>query len=154
MDLLDLGGREYEVKEQVLRSDYQIKRRKKMTDENQKKETVETQEPEMQGAFFDSLRRNAKQIKTDRALAIAEDAQIIFRRTVEDLEADLKKLRRTRENMLDMSPNSAISLQLAENFDSRGFVSQDIELGVDIRNTEIRLEIAKTRYEYLFGPLK
>jgi len=124
-----------------------------MTGEAQEeKGTQESQESqEMGGAFFLSLRRNATQIKKDRALAIAEDAQIIFRRTVEDLEADLKKLVRTRENMLDMSPNSAISLKLAEEFDSRSFVTDDIELGVNIRNTEIKLEIARNRYTYLFG---
>jgi len=116
----------------------------------EKKDKVTTAE-EMQGAFFDSLKRNATQIKRDRALAIAEDAETIFRRTVEDLEADLKKLKRNRENMLDMSPNSAISLKLAEEFDSRDFVEKDIQLGVDIRNTEIRLKIAQNRYNYLFG---
>ncbi len=121
-----------------------------MNDETQDTPEVQASQ-EMQGAFFDSLKRNATQIKKDRALAIAEDAQIIFRRTVEDLEADLKKLKRTRENMLDMSPNSAISLKLAEEFDSRTFVTEDIGLGVEIRNTEIKLEIAQTRYKYLFG---
>ena len=118
---------------------------------SEEKEDKVTTAEEMQGAFFDSLKRNATQIKRDRALAIAEDAETIFRRTVEDLEADLKKLKRNRENMLDMSPNSAISLKLAEEFDSRDFVEKDIQLGVDIRNTEIRLKIAQNRYNYLFG---
>jgi len=118
--------------------------------DNVSQEDSETAE-EMKGAFFDSLKRNATQIKKDRALAIAEDAETIFRRTVEDIEADLKKMKRQRENMLDMSPTSAISLKLAEDFDSRGFVEEDIQLGCDIRNTEIKLNIAKHRYNYLFG---
>ena len=103
------------------------------------------------GAFVASLKRNNKQIKSDRADAISEDAQLIFRRKVEDLDVDVKRLRRDRENMLDLSSDSAISLKLAENFDSRKFVDEDIRLGVDIRNTEIKLEIARARYEHLFG---
>jgi len=104
-----------------------------------------------EGAFLTSLRRNNKEIRADRAEAIAEDAQLIFKRKVEDLDVELKRLRRKRENMLDMSPNNAMSLKLAENFDSREFVDQDIALGVDIRNTEIKFEIARKRYAYLFG---
>lgn len=39
-----------------------------------------------EGAFLSSLKRNNKQIRDDRATAIAEDAQVLYRRTVEDLE--------------------------------------------------------------------
>lgn len=106
---------------------------------------------EMKGAFVDSLIRSFKDIKRDRAVAIAEDAQLIFKRKVEDLEVDLKRLIRQRENMLDLSPSNSMSLKLAEDFDSRKFVEDDIQLGVDIRNTEIKLRIARDRYKYLFG---
>jgi hypothetical protein len=103
------------------------------------------------GAFVDSLKRNNKQIRHDRAEAIAEDAQIVFRRKVEDLELKIKKMKRERENMLDLSPSHAQSLILASDFDAEEYANKDIELGVQIRNTEIKHEIAKARYELLFG---
>ena len=53
--------------------------------------------------------------------------------------------------MLDLSPDHALSLKLAENFDSAEFVAKDIRLGIAIRNEEIKLEIAKDRYNFLFG---
>lgn len=103
------------------------------------------------GAFFDSLRRNNKQIREDRALAISEDVQLLFRRTVEDIQMRITKMKRERENMLDLSPSNAQSLVLASDFNSEEFVAKDIDLGVKIRNEEIRLEIAQKRFAYLFG---
>jgi len=103
------------------------------------------------GAFISSLKRNNKQIRDDRAQAIAEDAGMIYRRTIEDLELSIRRMNRERENMLDLSPTTAQSLVLATDFDSSAFVQKDIDLGVKIRNSEIKLEIAKKQYAYLFG---
>lgn len=103
------------------------------------------------GAFISSLKRNNKQIRNDRATAIAEDTQLLYRRQMEDLEVSLKRMRREQENMLDLSPTTAMSLVLASDFDSAEYVAKDVALGVKIRNEDIKMEIAKTRYEYLFG---
>lgn len=103
------------------------------------------------GAFIASLQRNNKQIKTDRAQAIAEEAEITYKRTIEDLEITIKRLKRQRENMLDMSPENTYSLIVADKFDSRQFTDKDIDLGVQIREAEIRLEIAKASYARLFA---
>lgn len=103
------------------------------------------------GAFFSSLKRNNKQIRTDRAEAISEDAELAFKRLVEDLELSIKKMKREQENMLDMSPDNAQSLILASDFDAKNYAEKDIELGVKIRNLSIKLDIAKKRFEYLFG---
>lgn len=103
------------------------------------------------GAFVSSLKRNNKQIRDDRATAITEDTQLIYKRKIEDLELSVKKMKREQENMLDLSPTNAQSLILASDFDSVKYVEKDIELGVKIRNAEITLEIARLRYTYLFG---
>lgn len=105
---------------------------------------------EMKGAFIESLKRNNKKIREDRAIAIAEDAGLLYKREVEDLMLQIKKLKRERENMLDLSPTTADSLVLASDFDSRDFVTKDIDLGVRVRNLEIKLEIAEKRYKELF----
>jgi hypothetical protein len=60
-------------------------------------------------------------------------------------------MKREQENMLDLSPTTAMSLVLASDFDSAEYVAKDVALGVKIRNEDIKLEIAKVRYEYLFG---
>jgi len=106
---------------------------------------------EMRGAFVESLVRNNKKIREDRAIVIAESAQMFYKRTVEDLQLEIKQLKRERDSMLDLSPTTADSLVLASDFDAKAFTTKDIELGVKIRTLEIKLEIAEKRYATLFG---
>jgi hypothetical protein len=103
------------------------------------------------GAFAETLRRSNSKIREDRALAISEDAQLNYRREIEDMRLEKKRLLRDRENMLDLSPTDANSLKLATDFSSKAFISKDIEIGVKVRQLEIKLEIAEARYAYLFG---
>jgi hypothetical protein len=103
------------------------------------------------GAFQEALQRNNTKIKADRATAIAEDTEIIYKRTIEDLELKIKKMKREQENMLDLSPTDSTSLVLASDFNSQQYVEKDLGLSVKIRNTEIELELAKKRFGYLFG---
>jgi hypothetical protein len=114
--------------------------------ENKDAETLS----DMKGAFVGSLVRNNKKIREDRAIAISEDAQTIYKRNIEDLEMKIKKIKRERDNMLDLSPSTADSLVLASDFDAINFVTKDVELGISIRNLEITLEIARARYAFLF----
>lgn len=118
-----------------------------MTKENKKTDELS----QMPGAFVTSLTRNNREIKKDRAIAIAEDAGLRYRRQVEDLEITLKRMRRQQENMLDLSPDNIHSLMVAKDFDSAEYVAKDIDLGIKIRETEIKLDIARVRWEYLFG---
>jgi hypothetical protein len=102
------------------------------------------------GAFVDSLVRTNSQIRKDRAIAIAEEAEMKYRRMVDDLRLKLKSLKRSRENMLDLSPETKGSLILASDFVADDFIAKDLELGLAIRETEIKLEIAETQYQRLF----
>ena len=97
------------------------------------------------------LKRNNKQIRDDRALAISEDTQMIFKRKIEDLQTSIKRMKRELDSMLDLSPTNAQSLVLASDFNSNDFVEKYINLGVKIRNNEITLEIAEKQYKFLFG---
>jgi hypothetical protein len=106
---------------------------------------------DLHGSFVESLIRNNKKIREDRALAIVEQAEVIYKREIEDTELKIKQLRRDRENMLDLSPDNALSLIVASDFDAKAFVGKDIRFGIDIRNLEITLDIAKSRYNWLFG---
>ena len=109
------------------------------------------EEVKKDGAFIASLKRNNKQIREDRAAAIGEDTQLLYKRKIEDLQVTTRRMERELENMLDLSPTNATSLVLASDFDSASYVEKDIELGVKIRNESIKLEIAQKRYSYLFG---
>lgn len=111
----------------------------------------ENETGQTKGAFYSSLKRNNKQIRDDRAIAIVEDTELVYKRQMEDLELSVKKMKREQENMLDLSPTDARSLVLASDFDSAEYVGKDVELGVKIRNTQIKLGIAQKRYAYLFG---
>lgn len=103
------------------------------------------------GAFVDSLKRNNKQIREDRANAIGEDAELIYKRKIEDMEVNIRRMRQDQTNMLDLSPENATSLKLASDFDANAYADKDIELGKKIRNETIALNIAKKRYNFLFG---
>ena len=113
-------------------------------------EGTSTALPEIKGAFMESLVRNNKKIRDDRALAIGEAAQMIYKREVEDTELKIKQLRREREAHVDLSPTTADSLILASDFDAKAFVTKDIKIGIDIRNLEITLDIARRQYKHLF----
>lgn len=116
-----------------------------MADEATKEEAV------MAGAFVESLTRNNRQIKGDRALAIAEDTEVSYKRAVEDLEREVKLMKRKQAGMLDLSGDNAMSLKPVNDFDPDEFMTKDLALSLLIRNTEIKLELAKTRYNFLFG---
>lgn len=103
------------------------------------------------GGFFKTLNRNNKEIKEDRAIAIAESAQMMYQRSIQDMRLYLKQLERDRASMLDLSPSDRNSLVVASDFKSEDFVKKDIEIGLTIRNLSIKLDIAISRYNELFG---
>jgi hypothetical protein len=102
------------------------------------------------GKFIESLQRNNKQIKGDRAAAIGEEAEITFKRAVEDLDLEIKRKKRQLENMLDMSPENSLSLMVAEKFDATLFTKTQSEYLVDLRNLEIKHELMSKQYNQLF----
>lgn len=105
----------------------------------------------MKGALADSLRRGNKAIRTERALAIAESTEMVYSRKVQDIEMKLKRMRREQDSQLDLSPDNTMSLILAKDFDETAFIENDLDYAVKIREEEIRLDLAKKRYAYLFG---
>jgi len=107
-------------------------------------------EEDLKPRFIESLQRNNDQIREDRARIIGEDAELIYRRRVEDIELKIKRLEREQEGLTDISPLDKNSLTFAD-FQPEAFVQKDIELSLIIRNLNIQLELTKKRFEYLFG---
>lgn len=104
-----------------------------------------------QGAFIQSIYRNNETIKKDRAELILKSAKKAFSRYVEDLSEHIETKKIDLESMLDMSPDSADSLVLAKNFNSKEFVEKYCAKSVEIYNKELALERIKEDYKYLFG---
>lgn len=102
------------------------------------------------GAFVSTLRRANTKIREDRATMIAEDAETMYRRKLEDIEMSIKQLKRTREAMMDLSPSDANSLTPAKDFKASEYVATDLSLTVEIRQLEIQLEEGRKRFDYLF----
>lgn len=107
-------------------------------------------EEDLKPRFIESLQRNNDQIREDRARIIGEDAELIYRRRVEDIELKIKRLEREQEGLTDISPLDKNSLTFAD-FQPEAFVQKDIELSLTIRNLNIQLELTRNRFEYLFG---
>lgn len=107
-------------------------------------------EEDLKPRFIESLQRNNDKIREDRARAIGEDSELIYRRKVEDIELKIKRLEREQEGLIDISPLDKNSLTFAD-FQPEAFVQRDIELSLIIRNLNIQLEVSLKRFEYLFG---
>ena len=91
----------------------------------------------MKGAFVGSLVRNNKKIREDRAIAIAESAEMLYKRKVEDTELQIKQLKRDREAMLMSLPTLA---------------STDYETALNLLNImERRLDMALEDAQVLGG---
>ena len=106
--------------------------------------------PSQNGAFFDTLKRNNKQIREDRAEAIAELAETMYKRKIEDLTMEKKRLLRDRESLMDLSATDKNTLVVASDFKPEAFIDRDIEIGLKVRELDIRLEVASKRYDILF----
>jgi hypothetical protein len=102
------------------------------------------------GLFYAMLKRNNKQIREDRAQSIGEEAEIVFKRRVEDVELEISRKRRELENMLDLSPDNSLSLIVADKFDATEFINRQEKILVEIRNLEIKQELLSNQYKKLF----
>ena len=111
---------------------------------------VEKQLNELKGSFVNSLKRNNKQIRDDRALSIAEDAKMLFKREVEDSATRLKRLKRDLENLLDLSGNETTKIISPSDFIAKDFVANNLKIGLAIRDEEIKFDILNKRYNELF----
>ena len=114
-------------------------------------EEVQEQELLQEGTFVTSLKRNNTKIKADRAEAIAEDTEMIYRRKIEDMRIRIKRYGRNQDNMLDLSPDNALNLKPAEDHDPDQWIAKDLDLALKIREETIKLDLAIARYTTLFG---
>lgn len=102
------------------------------------------------GKFSKNLIRSNQKLREDRALIIVRDTEKVYRRNIEDLQDELERLIIDRDNALDINPGNTQTIINPSDFNSKAFVDKDIDFGIKIRNTKIKLEDAKQRYADLF----
>lgn len=102
-------------------------------------------------SFAQTLTRNTAQIKADRGQEIAELTEVEAKRRIEDLERELKSLERRKKSSLDLSPDNTYSIMKVKDFEPTDFINKYNELGLDIRETKVRLNNSKQTYNELFG---
>ena len=112
---------------------------------------LEAAEAEMATPFAKSMMRNHKKLREDRASTMARSTKLRYGRYVEDLEEKLVQLETDRQALLDLGHVSKDTIISVSDWDPEGFVAKDVKIGVEIRETKIRLEIARTQYDTLFG---
>lgn len=117
-------------------------------------ETLETTGPgnetEVKGYLNQVLSRTNREIRQQRGDAIAEDLELAYRRKIEDLETDITRAKRNQDNAFDFSPTNTQSL-LLKSVDALEIMKSDLDISYDVRNKYIQLQLAKQRYNYLFG---
>lgn len=112
---------------------------------------MDTEKTKQVGALQASLDRNSNKIRSDRAKTIADTARLKFRRKVEDIAMRLSELSANREALLDMSPDNAMSIINATNFNAEEFVNKMSDVAEQIFKTNMQLNILKEEYSRLFG---
>jgi hypothetical protein len=95
------------------------------------------------------MTRNNKELRDGRALDILEGLELQYKRAIENMEMELKVKRRSRDQNFDIAPTKSFDLTMNVE-DAATFVDKDIKLGVDIRQLELKLEVAKKQYEEMF----
>lgn len=105
------------------------------------------------GLFYQNLTRDFKKLKADRAESVTEDAEIAYKRRIEDYCRDLREISRRRENlMLELAPTTTFDTSVVPaDFNVNTFMTEDEKLGLRNRELLIKLEIMLERYETLFG---
>ena len=108
--------------------------------------------PEEKGFLKASLSRGNKAIREQRGEAIYEDLEIVYKREVENKKVDLRRIDRKMANQFDFSVTNTTSLIMrTEDFDAGQVMIDDLQLGWDRKICVEKLNIAKGRYNHLFG---
>lgn len=119
--------------------------------EQQVANSAELTQEQRVNSFAEALKRSTSQIKSDRAQEIAEITEIQSKRKIEDLTNELRILTRRQKSMLDMSPDNTYSIIKVKDFEPIEFVNKYDSIGLEIRETMIKLNNSMNSYNKLFG---
>lgn len=105
--------------------------------------------------FIRNLTLSNKTIKGNRAKLIAEDAEEAQNTLLRNLKKELRDLRRKRESLEDMYPESEFSLRVTkENFNPVTWANELQAAKVAISMKEVEVKLAEETYNDWFGSNK
>jgi hypothetical protein len=80
-----------------------------------------------------------------------QEPQSIYKREIQNLARLIQYLKKQQEDLAAKTPTEAETSEITDAIDSGAYVSKEIEIAVKIRDLEKKLELAKKRYQFLFG---
>jgi phosphoglycerate-specific signal transduction histidine kinase len=104
----------------------------------------------MSGYLKTSLERNPKAVRDARSQELYENLEIEYKRKVEDLQLEIKRMNNKIKSLFDFAPENSFSL-VVKNVDSQDIIEQHLGLLEGIRVKTIDLENAKKAYDFLFN---
>lgn len=107
--------------------------------------------PAKGGALQQSLDRNSKTIRKDRAQTISDTARLRYRRAIEDKHLSLRECKSQQDALIDMSPDNTMSIIRVADFDAEEFVKANADLARKIYDLSIVIEVMTADYKRLFG---
>lgn len=114
-------------------------------------EEVVNQDAAGPGLFDQSLKRNFKQIREDRADLMKKSTRALYKREIDDLYTELDTLEVDRNNLLDFAGDSTTHVLNPSDFDAKNFISRDKSLTMKAREISIQIEEYTKRFNSLFG---
>jgi hypothetical protein len=103
------------------------------------------------GQFYKIMAQSSKEIKQYKIAAITEGLNFAYKARIEEIEREIRSKKWRLEEMMDLFPSTTQSLVIGKDFNPKEFVTEDLQIHVDLRNLEIMLDIAKRRYKFLTG---
>ena len=103
------------------------------------------------GQLVNSIKRNNKEVLTDRAKIIVQNLYIKYKREIEDIQIAISLIDSKQAAHLDFSPKDTVSLELPNNIDIDCWISEDIKFEFDRRELTIKLQLASNRFNTLFS---
>jgi hypothetical protein len=111
-----------------------------------KLDNYENQDPKLKFTMGDEKPANRVATSTP-----GKEPQSIYKREIHNLARLIQYLKKQKEDLARMTPTEAETSEITDAIDSGAYVSKEIEIGVKIRDLEKKLELAKKRYQFLFG---
>jgi len=104
------------------------------------------------GKFQSNLVKSNKEIKTSRAERISRNASNAYSDIIRTLEKRFDSLEDRKEDLLDLSPDSELSLNpIKGDFDAATWCSELQKIEIDILNVTVELKVARQVSSELFG---
>lgn len=110
-----------------------------------------TEQVRVQGVFGESLQRNFKQIREDRANIMTRSSLSLYKGKIDKLYLEMDKLEIDRNNLLDFAGDSTTRILSLDQFDAEAFCRKDEEITLKMRELKIRIEELTDRFFKLFG---